>query len=87
MAYRATLVGAGPNAPTLSKQQIQDLVDARSEAKAARDFGKADELRLQLARSCVQIDDATSACTCQINGMSGRVQTVGGFKRGKFAPF
>ena len=60
MAYKATLVGAGSNAPTLSKEQIQELVDARSEAKAARDFGKADKLRLQLARSCVQIDDAPS---------------------------
>ena len=67
MAYKATLVGAGSNAPTLSKEQIQELVDARSEAKAARDFGKADKLRLQLARSCVQIDDASSAWSCQVS--------------------
>ena len=76
MSYQATLVGAGSKAPVLSKQQIQDLVDARSEAKATRDFGKADEIRLQLAKSCVQIDDAASAWTCQINGLSGIVQVV-----------
>ena len=74
--FRPTLVGAGSNAPVLSKQQIQDLVDARSEAKASRDFGRADAIRLQLARSCVQIDDASSAWTCQINGMSGKVHVV-----------
>ena len=55
------------------RSQIQELVDARSEAKAARDFGKADKLRLQLARSCVQIDDAPSCVDAYIFGTDAPV--------------
>ena len=43
--------------PSVIMQQIQNLVEARSVAKADRDFAKADEIRDKLSAAGIEIID------------------------------
>merc|ERR1719203_2109 len=64
--------GKGP-----SQDEIQDIVDERLEARKARDFGRADEIRDELKDMGVHVDDSDNSWVGP-NGMRGGSAKGGG---------
>lgn len=66
---------------TMSEREILALIEARNNAKMARDFDEADRLRDQLRAAGITVDDKAKTWS-SADGRSGEIAGGGGFARG-----
>lgn len=69
---------------SLTREQIQVLVDNRTKARRARNFQLADELRDELAESGVELFDKMNSWTSVDGKWEGLQSTDGGFQSGVY---
>ena len=73
--------GGGGGGEPMSERDILATIEARNNAKMARDFDEADTLRDQLSAAGIRVDDKTRMWT-SADGRSGDIPSGGGFARG-----
>jgi cysteinyl-tRNA synthetase len=62
---RAHSAKTGNAGGALSKEEIEKMIQARAEAKAAKNFAEADRIRKELAEKGVAIKDSPAGTTWQ----------------------
>jgi cysteinyl-tRNA synthetase len=65
MSSWAPITAAGNAGGALSKEEIEKMIQARAEAKAAKNFAEADRIRKELAEKGVAIKDSPAGTTWQ----------------------